>query len=101
MYDSKSKKYKLSSEFALAKFEGEWSNYFKIDDNLYWKQGENELPELEKMNFSLPSDSTLRPDVILLKNGHEEYAQLAKIQLEEIQRNDKKLRDSYKKLNLK
>jgi len=68
---------------------------------MYWRQGENELPELEKMEFSLPSDSTLRADVILLKNGHEEYAQLAKIQLEENQRNDRKLRDNFRKLNKK
>ena len=63
----------------MAKFEGEWSNYFKIDDHVYWRQGEYELPELEKMSFTLPSDSTLRSDVILLKNGHEEFAQIAKI----------------------
>jgi len=81
----------------MAKFEGEWSNYFKIDDHVYWRQGDYELPELEKMSFTLPSDSTLRPDVILLKNGHEEFAQIAKIQLEEVQRNDKKLRENYKK----
>jgi hypothetical protein len=81
----------------MAKFEGEWSNYFKIDDHVYWRQGEYELPELEKMSFTLPSDSTLRSDVILLKNGHEEFAQIAKIHLEEVQRNDRKLRENYKK----
>jgi hypothetical protein len=85
----------------LAKHEGEWSNFFKIDDNIYWRQGESDLPQIEKMEFFLPSDSTLRPDVILLKNGHEEYAQLAKIHLEEIQRNDRKLRESYRILNKK
>lgn len=85
----------------MANFEGEWSNYFKIDDHIYWRQGEYELPHLERMCYTLPSDSTLRPDLVLLKNGHEEYSQIAKIHLEEVQRNDRKLRETFKKTNQK
>lgn len=49
------------------------------------------------MEFTLPSDARFRPDVILLRNGYEEYAQQAKMHLEDVQRNDKKLRENYKK----
>lgn len=68
----------------------------KIDDKEYWRQGECELPNMEKMEFMLPSDSSLREDIILLKHGYEEYAQEAKTYLEEIQRNDRNLREKFK-----
>ena len=51
---------------------------------------------MEKMNFTLPSDSSLREDIVLLRAGYEDYAQVAKMNLENIQRNDKKLRESLK-----
>jgi len=40
----------------------------------------------------LPSDSTLREDLKLLKSGNEDAASDAKVKLEEIQRRDRKLR---------
>lgn len=54
----------------------------------------NEYPhyELKYMKFTLPSDSTLRDDLILLKNGNEDAASEAKIKLEELQRHDRKMR---------
>ncbi len=81
----------------LHKFEGEWSNYLKCDDKLLWKQGDMDLPILEKMNYTLPSDSRLRWDVLLLKNGNEEWAQQAKIRLEELQRADRKSKEKFTK----
>jgi hypothetical protein len=63
-----------------------------IDGVNYWKQGEIDLDPIEKMDFTLPSDSTLREDILLLKAGYEDYAQLAKLNLENQQRVDKKLR---------
>ncbi len=47
---------------------------------------------MEKMNYTLPSDSRFRWDIILLRHGHEEWAQQAKIRIEEVQRSDRKLR---------
>lgn len=92
-FDEKVKIFRpLSNNAILSKFEGEWSNFMKCDNVEYWRNGELEFPTMEKMKFTLPSDSRLRADVILLKNGYEEYAQQAKMSLEEIQRNDKKLR---------
>jgi hypothetical protein len=54
---------------------------------------------MEKMMFNLPSDSRIRDDVILLRNGYDQYSQQAKIQLEEIQRRDRKLRAKYNLFN--
>jgi hypothetical protein len=85
--------YKLKSkELAISNFEGEWGYEFNIDGKNYWKQGEAPLELMEKMEFTLPSDSTFREDVMLLKHGQEDYAQLAKMNLENLQRADKKLR---------
>lgn len=68
------------------------------DGHTYWRLGDIELQDADKMDFTLPSDARLRWDVLLLKNGYEEWAQQAKIRLEETQRNDKKLREAnYKK----
>ena len=52
---------------------------------------------MEKQTFTLPSDSLYREDLILLKTGDAEMAQKAKMNLEEIQRNDRKLREKYNK----
>jgi len=49
------------------------------------------------MEYTLPSDSRFREDAILLANNYEEYAGMAKMYLEENQRNDKNLREKYKK----
>lgn len=49
------------------------------------------------MAFTLPSDSTFREDLIWLKNGDEDASQRYKVKLEEIQRNDKKLREQNAK----
>ncbi len=87
--------YKIKSKDAVfANFEGEWGYEFNIDGVNYWKQGEAFLDPIEKMEFTLPSDSTFREDVILLKHGFQDYAQLAKMNLENLQRADKKLRTS-------
>lgn len=97
IYDDKLNVYKLkSSDLALAKWEGEWSNFINCDNKQYWKMGELQLNNMNKMNFTLPSDSRYRPDVLLLENRFEEYAQTAKTHLEEIQRHDLKLRTKIK-----
>ena len=45
------------------------------------------------MSYTLPSDSTFREDIIYLKLKNEDMSQKSKVFLEEIQRNDKKLRE--------
>lgn len=50
------------------------------------------------MDFTLPSDSTFREDLVWFKTQDLDMAQKYKVKLEEIQRNDRKLRGegSYK-----
>ena len=49
------------------------------------------------MEYKLPSDSSLREDMNLWGNNDEERAQIKKEEYEEIQRNDTRLRNKYKK----
>jgi len=83
----------------ISKYEGEWATYLKCDDEFIWKAEYNQerLAIIEKMEYTLPSDSRFREDAILLANNYEEYAGMAKMYLEENQRNDKNLREKYKK----
>jgi hypothetical protein len=47
------------------------------------------------MAYTLPSDSTLREDLSLLKSGNEEAAGESKVKLEDMQRKDRKLRAKH------
>lgn len=97
-FDAKKNCYTCDKSLILAKIEGEWTNFVKIDDKLRWEHGMYPLFPMEKQAFTLPSDSLCREDLILLKLGDHELAQQAKTNLEEIQRNDKKLREKYRKI---
>lgn len=101
-HDPSKNSYKIKSENnILAKLEGEWTRYVKIDGKDYWRQGEFDLPDLEKMEFVLPSDTIFREDISLLKHGYDDLAQEAKTYLEEKQRNDRKLRETNNKSKAK
>lgn len=54
---------------------------------------------MEKMDYTLPSDSIFREDILLLKNGYFDLAQEAKSYLEVRQRDDKKSRELFAKKN--
>jgi hypothetical protein len=71
---------------------GEWSKFIYADNELLWDYSQFAHYELKYTKFTLPSDSTLREDLKLLKTGNEEAASEAKLNLEEIQRRDRKLR---------
>jgi hypothetical protein len=59
------------------------------------------FPKFKRMAYTLPSDSMFREDVLWLKKGDEDTSQKFKIKLEELQRKDKRLRDTYEKNNKK
>jgi len=82
----------------LSTFEGEWTNHIKVDDRIVWEVGKYPLFPMERMEFTLPSDSLYRDDLMLLKAGKVEQAQQAKVNLEEKQRNDRKLREKFIKV---
>jgi len=81
----------------LANIEGEWSSHIKIDGKLYWEHGKLDPYPIEKMDFTLPSDTLLRDDLLIKKKGNDDLSQQAKIKLEEIQRKDRKLREARNK----
>ena len=76
----------------FAEIKGEWSKFLFFDNELVWDCNDYPHYDLKYMKFTLPSDSALREDLIQLKNGDENAASEAKMKLEEIQRNDRKLR---------
>ena len=74
---------------------GIWNTSVKIGDKPYTKyvgQKIDSIYELEEDEFVLPSDSRYRMDLRYLIEGKVDKAQDAKVELEERQRKDKKLR---------
>lgn len=96
-YDSKKELYSCPDDAILAKIEGEYNNYVNIDDKSYWdiNNCSNLSGTMCRQEFTLPSDSQLRYDVILYKHDKLEMAQYAKMSLEDLQRKDVKLRKMY------
>jgi len=82
----------------LCNIEGEFSSYLEFEGEKYWEYSKLQYPEFKRIKFTLRSDSTFRDDIVWLKKGNEEKAQKSKIKLEDIQRNDKKLRSDNEKL---
>lgn len=98
-FDKKDKSYNITdvNKHILSNIEGEYSNHIKFDSDVYWQKENLAHPKYKRMNFTLPSDSTFREDIIWMKKKDEDMAQKAKINLEEIQRRDKKNREIFKK----
>jgi ribosomal protein S17E len=97
LIEKKGHYYPKEKNNVFATFEGEWTYNINIDGVDYWKQGEAKFYPSERMEYTLPSDSSYRPDIHLLRAGYDDYAQIAKTELEELQRYEKKLRDDYRK----
>ena len=81
----------------ICNVEGEYTNHLKFENVLYWEYQKDAFPPIKRMAFTLPSDSTFRHDLIYFKQKDDDMSQLYKLKLEEIQRNDKKLREAWKK----
>eukprot|EP00871_Galdieria_phlegrea_P002846 jgi/Galph1/3562/GphlegSOOS_G2236.1 len=73
---------------------GSWLSFLEFDDECYWQyhQDEKFIPFSVSESERLPSDSIYREDLIFLERGDLEVAQKKKIELEEIQRHERKLR---------
>jgi hypothetical protein len=81
----------------LSSIEGEFTSYLKFDGETIWEYKDSVFPELRRMAFTLPSDSTFREDLNYWKKNDEDQAQRFKVKLEEFQRHDKKLREQNSK----
>jgi len=86
------------SKDMLSYFEGQWLEYVIIDGEHYWQLGREQPAQLINVENPLQSDTSFRQDVRLLKAGDIEGSQKAKVELEELQRRDRKLRSDAEKL---
>eukprot|EP00295_Goniomonas_pacifica_P017541 CAMPEP_0175845576 /NCGR_PEP_ID=MMETSP0107_2-20121207/22300_1 /TAXON_ID=195067 ORGANISM="Goniomonas pacifica, Strain CCMP1869" /NCGR_SAMPLE_ID=MMETSP0107_2 /ASSEMBLY_ACC=CAM_ASM_000203 /LENGTH=459 /DNA_ID=CAMNT_0017160147 /DNA_START=42 /DNA_END=1421 /DNA_ORIENTATION=+ len=76
----------------VASVEASWLGFVDIDKKRYWDIHSFERHPPQPAENPLPSDSRFRRDLILLKEGDLEAAQVAKIEIEERQRLDRRLR---------
>lgn len=78
----------------LSNCTGTYCGYIDFDGVRYWDYRHSEVPAINFLNV-LPSDSEVRKDLITLRQGNIEEAQVAKEELEELQRFDRKLRAKF------
>ena len=76
---------------------GEWTQEIFFGDQIYWKRNLENYCKMYEMDYTLPSDSSFREDVIFWGQNDEEKAQITKEIYENIQREDTKLRNKNKK----
>ena len=80
----------------LISIEGEWTDHISFNKVRYWSSEEHKLPYLQKHVTILPSDSSLREDVKVFKEGNLAEAQKLKEEYDQIQRTDRELRKKKK-----
>jgi len=85
------------NDLSKCSFEGDYTDYINMDGKEVWKHDSCKYYKLGRAGYILDSDSLLREDLLLLKNGDEDEAAEAKTILEERQRRDKKLREKGSK----
>ena len=78
----------------ISRISGTWIGYMDFDGVRYWDV-RHIKPSAIKYGPNLPSDSENRKDLILLRQGHLEEAQMAKEEIENLQRLDRKFREKY------
>ena len=82
---------------SLCKIEGEWTSSIRFDDEEYWDIENYKLIQMYHYGHMLPSDSSLRLDLISLINDDPEKSQVEKEKNEENEEKDKELRKKYNK----
>lgn len=75
-----------------SKLEGNWTESFSIDNEVVWEYAKYKPMKLSFVNNPLPSDGRFRTDLIALLNHDYARAQDEKDKIENIQRDDRKLR---------
>ena len=67
---------------SLCKIEGEWTSYIKFDDIEYWDIEDYQLIQMYHYGYLLPSDSSLRLDLINFIKDDQEKSQIEKEKIE-------------------
>ena len=92
----------LKGYHSICKISGEWTNNLMFDDVEYWRiDEENALTMYHDENYRLPSDGSLRTDLLCLEKDKEDASQKEKERLEVRQREDRKLRAEWANKNKK
>ena len=81
----------------LCKIEGEWTSTIRFDDEEYWDIEDYKLIQMYHYGYLLPSDSSLRLDLISLIKDDPEKSQVEKEKNEELEEKDIALRKKYNK----
>ena len=85
---------------SICKISGEWTNNIKFDDEEYWGiYDEPLLTMYHDENMMLPSDGSVRSDLLCFIKGDIDSSQKEKEGLEVRQREDRKLRAKWAKEN--
>lgn len=94
---------KKKERIELAKGTGSWLSHLIFDDEVTWKITDDVpqfLPVAEKQkdgSIVLPSDMERRPDIPYMVMKEHNMAEEFKLKLEQVQRNDRKLREKAAK----
>ena len=68
-------KCKAKDKDFIITIDGEWTNFIRFDEkHVYWSKDEYQIPVYNKPKFTLPSDSSLRNDIIAFKGKNKEEA---------------------------
>jgi len=97
IYRTEGESTEIKEENILSKVSGIWTQYLEIDGTNYWEIWTHLPCDLVPSESHLPSDARLREDLQEFARGDENSAQTAKERLENIQRNDRKLRAKHAK----
>ncbi|CAG9326920.1 KES1_7 [Blepharisma stoltei] len=81
---------------SISTIKGTYCGYIDFDGRRYW-DARHIRPYEVKFSQILPSDSEVREDIILLRQGNIDAAQQAKENIENVQRHDRKLREVHHK----
>ena len=71
---------------------GRWNNNIECDDEILWERKKSIYSELRRVDYTIPSDSTLRKDIILLKKKDYINSQKEKIKYDNLEKKSQKLR---------
>ena len=81
----------------LCKIEGEWTSHIKFDGEEFWDIEDYKLIQMYHYGYRLPSDASLRLDLISLLNDDLDKSQIEKEKYEESEERDEELRIKYNK----
>ena len=86
---------------SLCKIEGEWTSSCRFDDVEYWDIEDYKLIQMYHYGYLLPSDSSLRPDLLEFIKDVQEKSQIEKEKIEADAERDINLRKTYANKNTK